>query len=69
MKACCFSKQPDSDVSGNNESDDAQSESPTSHLDEANHLAKEVVAQLTDCTLKVEGKELKAHSQVYIIII
>lgn len=65
MKVCCFGKQPDSDASGGViETDESGSDTPTSHFAESNTISKDVAAQLSDCTLKVEGKELKAHSQV-----
>ena len=64
MKVCCFGKQPDSEASGVTETDESGSDSPTSHFAESNTISKEVAAQLSDCTFKVEGKELKVHSQV-----
>ncbi len=65
MKVCCFGKQPDSrDVSEVIDSVEPNSDSPTSHLAETGFFSKKVAVDLADCTLKVEGKLLKVHTQV-----
>ncbi|CAL8471603.1 g11145 [Coccomyxa elongata] len=66
MKACCFPHQElTPEPSQENEPDTADgSDSPTSHLNEAHPMAKDVAVQLCDAAFVIEGKELKAHTQV-----
>ncbi|BDA46987.1 probable protein maternal effect lethal 26 [Coccomyxa sp. Obi] len=66
MKVCCFPYQDVSPEPSQENNPDAQDggDSPTSHLNEANPMAKDVAAQLCDAAFVIEGKELKAHTQV-----
>lgn len=66
MKACCFPHQeltPEPSQENEPDTEDG-SDSPTSHLNEANPMAKDVAVQLCDAAFVIVGKELKAHTQV-----
>ena len=66
MKICCFPHQEPTPEPSQEDEPGAQDggDSPTSHLNEANPMAKDVATQLCDAAFVVEGKELKAHTQV-----
>lgn len=66
MKICCFPYQDASPEASQENKPDAQDggDSPTSHMNAANPMAKENAAELCDAAFVIEGKELKAHTQV-----